>query len=181
MNGTIPDSDENRLKLVRFVAQEVAKDRKIPHFDRSAVLEILREAQRRAGRRGQLTLRLRELGGLIRVAGDIAQKQASPLVTSKHVLNAKRIARSLEQQVADRMIERGKEYETFITEGSIVGMVNGLAVLVGDNSIAEFSGIVLPIAAEVTPAQAKQGGRIIARSEERRVGKECRCRVGAAH
>src|SRR2546427_603473 len=74
MKSTMPDSDENRLKLVRFVAQEVAKDRKIPHFDRTAVLEILREAQRRAGRRGQLTLRLRELGGLIRVAGDIAKE-----------------------------------------------------------------------------------------------------------
>ncbi len=107
MKSTMPDSEENRLKLVRFVAQEVAKDRKIPHFDRTAVLEILREAQRRAGRRGQLTLRLRELGGLIRVAGDIAQEESTPLVTAKHVLNAKRIARSLEQQVADRMIERG--------------------------------------------------------------------------
>src|SRR3989475_350472 len=172
MKSTMPDSDENRLKLVRFVAQEVAKDRKIPHFDRTAVLEILREAQRRAGRRGQLTLRLRELGGLIRVAGDIAQEEGSPLVTAKDVLNAKRIARSLEQQVADRMIERGKEYQTFITEGAIVGMVNGLAVLVGDNSIAEFSGIVLPIAAEVTPAQAKQGGRIIATGRLGEIAKE---------
>jgi len=172
MKSTMPDTEDNRLKLVRFVAQEVAKDRKIPHFDRTAVLEILREAQRRAGRRGQLTLRLRELGGLIRVAGDIAQEESTPLVTAKHVLNAKRIARSLEQQVADRMIERGKEYQTFITEGSIVGMVNGLAVLVGDNSIAEFSGIVLPIAAEVTPAQAKQGGRIIATGRLGEIAKE---------
>src|SRR2546428_229602 len=172
MKATMPDSHENRLKLIRFVAQEVSKDKKIPHFDRGAVLEILREAQRRAGRRGQLTLRLRELGGLIRVAGDIAQEEASPLVTAKHVLNAKRIARSLEQQVADRMIERGKEYQTFITKGSIVGMVNGLAVLVGDNSIAEFSGIVLPIAAEVTPAQAKQGGRIIATGRLGEIAKE---------
>src|SRR6267378_603000 len=172
MKATMPDSEENRLKLVRFVAQEVSKDHKIPHFDRTAVLEILREAQRRAGRRGQLTLRLRELGGLIRVAGDIAQEEASPLVTAKHVLNAKRIARSLEQQVADRMIERGKEYQTFITEGSIVGMVNGLAVLIGDNSMAEFSGIVLPIAAEVTPAQAKQGGRIIATGRLGDIAKE---------
>ncbi|TLZ45278.1 MAG: ATP-dependent protease LonB [Methanobacteriota archaeon] len=172
MKSTMPDTEDNRLKLVRFVAQEVSKDRKIPHFDRSAVLEILREAQRRAGRRGQLTLRLRELGGLIRVAGDIGQEEGSPLVTAKHVLGAKRIARSLEQQVADRMIERGKEYQTFITEGSIVGMVNGLAVLVGDNSIAEFSGIVLPIAAEVTPAQAKQGGRIIATGRLGEIAKE---------
>src|SRR6059036_3375171 len=179
MKSTMPDSEENRLKLVRFVAQEVAKDRKIPHFDRSAVLEILREAQRRAGRRGQLTLRLRELGGLILVAGDIAQEEATPLVTAKHVVNAKRIARSLEQQVADRMIERGKEYQTFITEGAIVGMVNGLAVLVGDNSIAEFSGIVLPIAAEVTPAQAKQGGRIIATGRLGEIAKEAE--IGRAH
>ena len=172
MKSTMLDTDDNRLKLVRFVAQEVAKDKKIPHFDRTAVLEILREAQRRAGRRGQLTLRLRELGGLIRVAGDVGQEEGAPLVLAKHVLTAKRIARSLEQQVADRMIERGKEYQTFITEGSIVGMVNGLAVLVGDNSMSEMSGIVLPIAAEVTPAQAKQGGRIIATGRLGEIAKE---------
>ena len=172
MKSTMPDTDDNRMKLVRFVAQEVAKDKKIPHFERTAVLEILREAQRRAGRRGQLTLRLRELGGLIRVAGDIAQEETAPLVNAKHVLDAKRIARSLEQQVADRMIERGKEYQTYITEGSVVGMVNGLAVLIGDNSIAEYSGIILPIAAEVTPAQTKQGGRIIATGRLGEIAKE---------
>ncbi len=172
MKSTMPDTEENRLKLVRFVAQEVSKDKKIPHFDKVAVAEILREAQRRAGRRGQLTLRLRELGGLIRVAGDIAQEGASPLVTAKHVLDAKRIARSLEQQVADRMIERGKEYQMVNTRGTGVGMVNGLAVLVGDNSLAEFSGIVLPIAAEVTPAQTRQGGRIIATGRLGDIAKE---------
>ncbi len=172
MKSTMPDTEENRLKLVRFVAQEVSKDKKIPHFDRVAVAEILREAQRRAGRRGQLTLRLRELGGLIRVAGDIAQESSAPLVSAKHVLDAKRIARSLEQQVADRMIERGKEYQMVNTRGTGVGMVNGLAVLVGDNSLAEFSGIVLPIAAEVTPAQTRQGGRIIATGRLGDIAKE---------
>ena len=172
MKSTMPDGEDNRLKLVRFVAQEVSKDKKIPHFDKPAVAEILREAQRRAGRRGQLTLRLRELGGLIRVAGDIAQEAAAPLVTAKHVLDAKRIARSLEQQVADRMIERGKEYQMVNTHGTGVGMVNGLAVLIGDNSLAEFSGIVLPIAAEVTPAQTRQGGRIIATGRLGDIAKE---------
>ncbi len=172
MKSTMPDSEENRLKLVRFVAQEVSKDKKIPHFDKPAVAEILREAQRRAGRRGQLTLRLRELGGLIRVAGDIAQEQSAPLVSSKHVLDAKRIARSLEQQVADRMIERGKEYQMVNTRGTGIGMVNGLAVLIGDNSLAEYSGIVLPIAAEVTPAQTRQGGRIIATGRLGDIAKE---------
>ncbi len=172
MKSTMPDTQENRMKLVRFVAQEVAKDKKIPHFDRAAVAEILREAQRRAGRRGQLTLRLRELGGLIRVAGDMAVEHGAPLVLADHVVAAKKIARSLEQQVADRLIERGKEYKTFVTEGAIVGVVNGLAVLAADNSMAEFSGLVLPIAAEVTPAQTKQGGKIIATGRLGEIAKE---------
>jgi len=172
MKSTMPDTQENRKKLVRFIAQEVTKDKKIPHFDRMAVAEILREAQRRAGRRGQLTLRLRELGGLIRVAGDMAVEHSAPLVTADHVVGAKKIARSLEQQVADRMIERGKEYKTFITEGAVIGVVNGLAVLVADNSLSEFSGIVLPIAAEVTPAQTKHGGKIIATGRLGEIAKE---------
>ena len=70
------DTARNRRRLIRFIAQEVRNEQNkktgnpIPHFDRSAVEVILREAQRRAGRRGKLTLRLRELGGLVRIAGD---------------------------------------------------------------------------------------------------------------
>jgi Lon-like ATP-dependent protease len=172
MKATMQDTDPNRMKLVRFVAQEVTKDKKIPHFDMTGVMEILREAQRRAGRRGQLTLRLRELGGLIRVAGDIAQEESAPLVTAEHVMSGKKIARSLEQQVADRMIEKGKEYKTFVTEGAIVGVVNGLAVLAGDSSMAEFSGVVLQIAAEVTPAQTRHGGKIVATGRLGEIAKE---------
>jgi Lon-like ATP-dependent protease len=86
MRTTMLDTDENRLKLIRFVAQEVSKDKKIPHFTRSAVAEIIREAQRRAGRRGMLTLRLRELGGLVRVAGDVARERSAAAVEPKHVL-----------------------------------------------------------------------------------------------
>ena len=71
-NSVMDDTQENREKLIRFVAQEVKKDGKICHFNKEAVAEVIHEAQRRAGRKGKLSLRLRELGGLIRVAGDIA-------------------------------------------------------------------------------------------------------------
>lgn len=172
MRSTMPDNEENKEKLIRFVAQEVAKDKKIPHFTKNAVAEIIREAQRRAGRRGQLTLRLRELGGLVRVAGDIAQEMNDPIVDVGHVMKAKQIARSLEQQVTDRAIERRKDYKTCLTEGAIVGIVNGLAVLNAESSMAEFSGIVMPIVAEVTPAQTKQGGRIIATGQLGNIAKE---------
>ncbi|HYB77118.1 MAG TPA: sigma 54-interacting transcriptional regulator, partial [Thermoplasmata archaeon] len=30
---TMPDTPDNRMKIVRFIAQEVVKDKKIPHFD----------------------------------------------------------------------------------------------------------------------------------------------------
>ena len=179
MNTTMPDTESNRKKLIRFVAQEVVKDGKIPHFTRPAVAEILHEAQRRSGRMGRLTLRLRELGGLIRVAGDMARENNSILVDVQHVKDAKLIARSLEQQVADRFVSARKEYKTFVTEGTAVGMVNGLAALNAESSMNEYSGIVLPIVAEVTPAQTKSAGRIIATGKLGEIAKEAVLNVSA--
>ena len=171
MNSDMEDTPENRRRLIRFVAQEVKRDGKIPHFERAAVAEIVREAQRRAGRRGRLTLRLRELGGLVRVAGDIATEEKSPVVATSHVLKAKSMARSLEQQVADHYIERRKEYRSFRTTGGAIGMVNGLAVM-GGGDVGEPSGIVMPIVAEVTPASNPQEGKIIATGKLGEIAKE---------
>lgn len=179
VKSAMPDTLENRERMIRFVAQEVLKDGKIPHFDKSAVREVIHEAQRRAGRKGQLTLRLRELGGLIRVAGDVARERGAPLVTTDHVLAAKRLARGLEKQVADRFIERRKDYKTFVTEGALVGVVNGMAVLNADPTISEFSGIVLPIVAEVTPAQSRNDGKIIATGRLGEIAKEAVQNVSA--
>ncbi len=172
MKSTMPDTEENRKNLIRFIAQEVKKDGKIPHFTKDAVAEIIKEAQKRAGRKGKLTLRLRELGGLVRVAGDIAREEGAEYVTAEHVLKAKKISKPLEQQVTDRLIEMKKEYKTFLSEGKAVGMVNGLAVYSAGSGMAEYSGIVLPIMAEVTPAQAKEHGRMIATGKLGEIAKE---------
>ncbi len=179
MNNEMDDSEENRQKLIRFVAQEVAKDGKIPHFDKKAVAEVIREAQRRAGRKGKLSLRLRELGGLIRVAGDIAKNEGSEVVTAEHVLKAKKIARSLEQQVADLYIEKKKTYRYFEIEGAKSGTVNGLAVMSADPSLSEYSGLILPIVAEVTPAGSKAEGKIIATGRLGRIAREAVQNVAA--
>ncbi len=173
MNDTMPDTPENRRKLVRFVAQEVVKDGKIPHFDRYAVAEIIKEARRRAGRRGHLTLRLRELGGLIRTAGDIAKSEGANVVRLEHVLRAKKIAKTIEEQLADKYIERRKDYRLFLTEGYEVGRVNGLAV------IGENAGIVLPIIAEVTPAMSKSEGKVIATGRLQEIAREAVMNVAA--
>ncbi|MBL6731707.1 MAG: ATP-dependent protease LonB [Candidatus Poseidoniaceae archaeon] len=163
VNSEMPDTSRNRRRLIRFIAQEVTRDmgtnREIPHFDKSAVGIILREAQRRAGRRGKLSLRLRELGGLIRIAGDLASEDGSPLTTAAHVLGARNIAKPLEQQVADRMIERRRDYSLLVNSGERVGRVNGLAVLGANSGLSDFSGIMLPVEALVTPSQGG-GGKI---------------------
>ncbi|MEK6984379.1 MAG: ATP-dependent protease LonB [Nanoarchaeota archaeon] len=148
MKETIPDTEENRNKIAVFVAQEVVKDNKIPHFSKEAVEAIIEEARRRANRKGHLTLRLRELGGLIRAAGDMAVEEKSKYVMKKHIIGAKKIARTLEQQIADKYIEEKKEYEVIVTSGKRVGRVNGLAVI---GITPPFSGIILPIESEVTP------------------------------
>ncbi len=167
------DTHENRVKLCRFVAQEVSKEReKIPHFDRAGVAQIIHEAQRRAGRKGKLTLRLRELGGLVRVAGDLAHEEGAPVASSDHVLRAKSIARSLEQQIADRGIEHKQQYNLIRTTGELVGVVNGLAVFSADPSMSEFSGLVMEIDANVTPASSRGEGRVIATGKLGEIAKE---------
>lgn len=165
MNDMMEDTPENREKLIRFVAQEVKKDGKIPHFDREAVMEIINEARRMAGRKGKLTLRLRTLGGLVRTAGDIAISEGAGIVTAKHVKRAKKLAKTLEQQIADRYITMKKEYEVYTTKGHGIGRVNGLAVI-GD------SGVILPIVAEVAPAQSREEGKIIATGKLQEIAKE---------
>ena len=172
MNSTIPDSQDNREKLVRFIAQEVSKDEKIGHFSRGAIGEVIHEAQRRAGRQNHLSLRLRELGGLVRVAGDVARELEEDTVTAEHVMKAKTIAKPLEQQIADRYVERRKDYKTYSTEGSEIGMVNGLAVMGANSGMAEMAGILMPIVAEVTPAQYKNHGRVIATGKLGEIAKE---------
>lgn len=148
MKDTIADTPENRDKIARFIAQEVHRDKKIPHFSKDAVLSVIDDARRLANRKGHLTLRLRELGGLIRAAGDIATEKGSKLVQKEHFEQARKLARPLEQQMADRFIERKREYEIIITEGKQVGRVNGLAVI---GSGGTYSGIILPIEAAVGP------------------------------
>ncbi len=156
MKDYMDDTTENREKLVQFVAQEVKNDGRIPHFAPDALDEIIMEAKRRSGKQNALTLRLRDLGGLVRSAGDVAIEKGDNLVTAAHVVEAKKFARTLEQQIADRSILQRKDYSMVSAEGGRVGLVNGLAV------IGDRSGIVSPIAAEAAPTQSKNGGQIIA-------------------
>jgi len=173
VEDSIDDNPENENKLVQFVAQEVKKDGKIPHFEREAVVEIIEEARRMAGRKRKFTLNLRELGGLVRAAGDIAKGKKRKYVKLSDVIEAKKVFNPIESQLGKKIIERKREYQTVEITGSHVGRVNGLAV------IGETSGLVLPIVAEVTPAASKEEGKVIATGKLGQIAKEAVDNVSA--
>jgi Lon-like ATP-dependent protease len=176
MESTIEDNATDRELLVQFIAQEIKKDGKIPAFDESAIDEILAEAKRRAGRKKRLTLILRDLGGLVRAAGDIAVEKKKKLVSREDVMAAKTLAASIESQVVMQELEFRKDYRVFSTHGFAVGKVNGLAVM---GSSTTYSGIVIPIVAEVTPAGSRSEGKFIPTGKLGKVANEAVKNVSA--
>ncbi len=103
---TMPDDEANRAKMAQFVAQEIVMDRRIPHASKEAVEAIIKESHRRAmdqeGKSGSLTLRLREMGGLIRSAGDVVVNEGGDLIEAPHIAKAVKIARTAEEQIKER-------------------------------------------------------------------------------
>ncbi len=176
MKDKLKDTPENVKKFSRFVAQEIKKDKKILPFTKKAVKEIIHEARRRAGRKGYLSLGLRDLGGLIRIAGDVAKEEKSKYVKVKHIQKARKSAATLEQQIAERYTFDKKEYQIIGIKGTQVGKVNGLAVI-GGGEIG--SGIVLPIEASVVPALEKERGKILATGKLGEIAKEAITNVSA--
>ncbi len=101
----MPDTDTNRAKYAQFVAQEIAMDGHIPPATIEAVEEIVNEGRLRAKKDKQmnaLTLRLRELGGLIRAAGDLAVMDGSPAITAEHIKKAVKRSRPAEDQIKEK-------------------------------------------------------------------------------
>jgi len=174
MNSEILFTEESANKFVQFVEQEVKKTGNIPHFTKEAVIEVIREAQRRSGRKSYLTLRLRDLGGLVRLAGDIAKAKGKKYVEPEDVIEAKEKALTIEEQLSKYYIEKRKEYQIIKTEGYEVGRVNGLAVI---GSRLYYSGLVLPVEAEVVPGGASR--EIIATGNLGKIAKEAIVNVSA--
>lgn len=115
----MPDNSHNRAKYAQFVAQEVHMDGHIPHATIEAVEEIIAEGRKRARADNQmnsLTLRLRELGGLIRAAGDIAVIEGAKFITADHVKRALLRARPVEEQIKSRYGSYQKGISTDISD-----------------------------------------------------------------
>lgn len=88
MASTMPDTSPNRDALVRFAAQELADDPDAPSCDAGGLHALITHAAAMSGRPKALTLRLRELGGIVRSAADIAAEYGAPIIGQEHVREA---------------------------------------------------------------------------------------------
>lgn len=174
MNEHMDDNTENRKKIVQFIAQEVKSDSKIPHFTTSACELIIEEAKKRADKGGKLTTRFRELGGIIRAAGDIAIKKKKMLTELDDVKEAIATVKSIEDQMIGKYIESKKRYSIIKTQGSAVGKVNGLAVI---GPTPPYAGMVMPIEAEVV--KGGKGSQFLATGKLGEIAKESITNISA--
>ncbi len=71
--------------------------------DASVVMRLMNVlAMDQEGKSGSLTLRLREMGGLIRSAGDVVVNEGGDLIEAPHIKKAVKIARTAEEQIKER-------------------------------------------------------------------------------
>ncbi|MCX6695864.1 MAG: Lon protease family protein, partial [Candidatus Altiarchaeota archaeon] len=125
LDSTMPDTPENRDAMLQFVAQEIVIDGRIPHAMREVVLSIIEEAGKRAKNvdkvNNALTLRLRDLGGVIRLAGDYAILEGSEYIEAKHFEKSLKEAKSIEHQLKDKygsLVEGLSKDNAFSVEGT---------------------------------------------------------------
>jgi ATP-dependent Lon protease len=105
INVFMEENREATEKMLQFMAQEIEKDGRIPHADRRSMEELLKESKRIANAIDNVagyTLRLRNLSGLIKMAGDLAKTEESDLIEKKHVVRALDMSRPIEDQLKDK-------------------------------------------------------------------------------
>jgi Lon-like ATP-dependent protease len=102
---SMEDTLGNQWLIARLMAQEVRRDGKIPHGSAEGVQAVIEAARQRSGHPGRLSCRFRELGGLIRIAGDIATREGAQLITAAHVQKALHWSLPIEEQIAQQRKE----------------------------------------------------------------------------
>ncbi|MFW9811223.1 MAG: ATP-binding protein [Candidatus Thorarchaeota archaeon] len=102
LDSWILKSEKTCNDIVRFVSQTVEEDGRIPHMTANSLEIVLEIAEKMAYQLDEVkdafTLRLRELGGLIRIAGDLAVHDECEFVKPEHVNRATVLTRGISDE-----------------------------------------------------------------------------------
>ncbi len=125
----MPRTPENLKNYVAFIGSVCSRE-KLPHFDSSALTEMIEYGSRLAGNQHKLSTQFNEVVEIILEAASWAQTVDAQLVSGEHVRQAIREKIYRSRRVEERLQElilRGKILVD--TTGTMVGQINGLAVL----------------------------------------------------
>jgi len=146
MNNDMPNTLENRRKVVQFIAQEVNRFR-LPAFSRGACEVLVDESRRRSGKRDTLTTKFRPLISIVKTAAQLAINDATTFVEANHVHNAiNEHCKTIQRQLLEHQIEERGKFLEIKPEGNILGNTYGLAV-VSDSYSGEKTGAVARVTA----------------------------------
>lgn len=126
---TIP-RDEAGVKHYAAVLSKIIRDEKLPHFDSSAIAALTEHGARIAAHQGKLTARFGRLADIAREGAFLSSHGKNGCVTGDHIRDAV-------QRGKDRANLPSKQYRELLregtiqleTKGSVVGQINGLAVM----------------------------------------------------
>jgi lon-related putative ATP-dependent protease len=122
-------TEENELRVAEFI-HERCDEEKLPHFDVSAVAEVIEYSARLCQDQRKLTTRFALVGDIVREAAFWGQRAGHSLVMGDDVRKAveERVYRSSQfQEHVRALIADGTIMVD--TDGAVVGQVNGLAIL----------------------------------------------------
>lgn len=106
LDTVMPDTPESRESFYQFVAQEIKKDGRIPHASGEAVEALIKVSIAKAREydraEDSLSLRFRELSGVIRLAGDYAVSQGAELIEPDFVKRALKRGSRVEKQIEEK-------------------------------------------------------------------------------
>lgn len=126
---SVMNKDDKALHDIPQLMTAFVADRKLLHFDRTAVAALLEHGVRTAGRQEKISAAFPQLCDVMEEADFVAKGASASIVTSEHVKQALEARRDRVGQIKEKiqeMIDRGSIF--IDTRGSVVGQVNGLAV-----------------------------------------------------
>lgn len=126
---SVIDRDDGTMQYAGVLAR-IAREEKLPPFERSALAALVEHGARIASLRGKLTARFGRVADVAREAAFLARKDGRERVEEQDVDNAIRRTKERGDLSSRRFRELVRGGVLHVqTEGEVVGQINGLAVI----------------------------------------------------
>ncbi len=142
---SVMNKDDEKIQQYASFIRKICDEEKLKPFDKTGIAAVVEYGVRITGKQKKLSTRFHLIADLLKEANYWAEKDASDMVTEKHVdkANEKRVYRvNLIEEKIQEMIDDG----TILidSDGMVVGQVNGLSVYnLGDHMFGKPSRITV--------------------------------------